>query len=523
MLRITLFIICISISVFPQISPGDLSRAHSKFEGMSNCTKCHVLGDKVTNQKCLDCHSEIKELVSSARGYHGSRDVRGKECVDCHSEHHGLNFKLIRFDQNSFDHNKTGYPLSGKHSEVKCADCHNANNISNPKMKQHKGTYLGLNSECSSCHSDAHNKTLGSKCSSCHSTEGFKPAKLFDHNTAAFRLRDAHTRVDCAKCHLSLASNTKEKVIFSVAKFSKCSDCHKDVHSGKFGDNCTECHNTVSFNAVATTKFDHNKTNFPLAGAHVTVKCSDCHGNSLTSKPKHTLCTDCHKDFHKGQFVREGKVRDCSGCHSIDAFTPSLFTIEAHNKSRFQLTGRHLSVPCFSCHRKGEEFQFTGIKSRCIDCHENIHRDEIRSEFLPDQKCESCHNTEGWHDVKFDHAVTKFPLVGKHSIPKCAECHTNKDINSGVRFLFSSVKNNCINCHSDIHFGQFGNVSQECLKCHNYESWKPVLFNHTATRFPLTGAHEKVDCSKCHITIETVKGKYKKFKMEDYRCVACHS
>ncbi len=33
--------------VYGQISPGDLSNAHKDLEGMSNCTKCHVLGDKV--------------------------------------------------------------------------------------------------------------------------------------------------------------------------------------------------------------------------------------------------------------------------------------------------------------------------------------------------------------------------------------------------------------------------------------------------------------------------------------------
>jgi len=51
-----LFLVFISQFVYGQISPGDLSNAHKDLEGMSNCTKCHALGEKVENNKCLDCH-----------------------------------------------------------------------------------------------------------------------------------------------------------------------------------------------------------------------------------------------------------------------------------------------------------------------------------------------------------------------------------------------------------------------------------------------------------------------------------
>jgi hypothetical protein len=43
---------------------------------MSNCTKCHELAN-VTNTKCMDCHSEIKKMVSH-KGYHSAGSVKGK-------------------------------------------------------------------------------------------------------------------------------------------------------------------------------------------------------------------------------------------------------------------------------------------------------------------------------------------------------------------------------------------------------------------------------------------------------------
>jgi hypothetical protein len=55
--RVTIYIIVMMLSVdnlSAQISPGDLSNPHSNLEGISNCTQCHVLGNKQTNEKCLD-------------------------------------------------------------------------------------------------------------------------------------------------------------------------------------------------------------------------------------------------------------------------------------------------------------------------------------------------------------------------------------------------------------------------------------------------------------------------------------
>ena len=43
--------VIISLPVYAQISPGDLAKVHSQLEGMTNCTKCHTLGDKVSNDK----------------------------------------------------------------------------------------------------------------------------------------------------------------------------------------------------------------------------------------------------------------------------------------------------------------------------------------------------------------------------------------------------------------------------------------------------------------------------------------
>ena len=95
-----------SLNSFCQLSPGKLSKSHSKLEGITNCTQCHLIGDKVSNQKCLTCHKDLNLQITKNKGFHSSPQNKNKECIECHSEHHGLNFEMVRFDKKTFNHNR---------------------------------------------------------------------------------------------------------------------------------------------------------------------------------------------------------------------------------------------------------------------------------------------------------------------------------------------------------------------------------------------------------------------------------
>ena len=123
---------------FAQLSPGELSKAHANLEGLSNCTKCHELGDQVRKEKCLSCHKEIKQLIKNNRGYHSSAEVKRRDCWKCHSEHNGRNFQVVKFDENKFDHSKTTFGLKGKHADIKCDECHNSKFISDKNISKEK-------------------------------------------------------------------------------------------------------------------------------------------------------------------------------------------------------------------------------------------------------------------------------------------------------------------------------------------------------------------------------------------------
>jgi hypothetical protein len=85
-----------------QLSPGELSDAHANLEGLTHCTACHTIGKTLSREKCLACHTDLRERVERGRGSHAR--YGGRTCVECHKEHHGRSFSIVHFDTEAFNH-----------------------------------------------------------------------------------------------------------------------------------------------------------------------------------------------------------------------------------------------------------------------------------------------------------------------------------------------------------------------------------------------------------------------------------
>lgn len=588
---------------YGQISPGDLSQAHADLEGMSKCTLCHDLGQKVSNTKCLDCHKEIQSLITQSSGYHANSTVVNKDCFECHSEHHGRKFDMVRFDEDNFNHALTGYELEAKHKVVDCRECHMPDNIHNTDIKKRKNTFLGLEQECISCHDDYHQNTLSNDCISCHNMEGFKPVANFDHNNTDYILKGEHTTVDCIECHKITTRNGEEFQEFSDLVFNDCVSCHEDPHNsqfkgeclqchtetsfstfigknnfnhnstgfplkgshnqvdcfschnqtsnpklvfqdnnnkdenncvachddfhdGKYGNECVKCHNERSFLALNNMDFfDHTVTDYPLEGKHLEVDCKQCHTERFSKAIDFTACSNCHDDFHMGEFKKEGFSPDCIECHSLqDGFDYSLYTLEKHQQTIFPLEGAHTATPCFACHISEDKWAFRNLGSECIDCHQNIHEDYISEKYYPDNKCTTCHINDAWSSVNFDHSITNWPLEGKHNEVACKDCHFKTSENTtAFTQSFKNLDNKCASCHQNIHDDAFAiNGETDCNRCHVTDSWFPKKFDHNTTAFPLEGRHAEIECKECHIaSIENGKS-ITKYKINKFECIDCH-
>ncbi len=522
---VVIFLVCQQST--GQISPGDLAAPHSHLEGISNCTKCHDIGRKVSEEKCLACHLEIKDKIGKKKGYHSSTDVKSKNCISCHSDHHGVKFEIVHFDKTKFDHNLAGYPLTGKHLEAECVDCHTGKFISGGKIRDKKFTYLGLDTKCLGCHEDVHKNTLSTDCASCHSTSAFKPASLFDHLNTKFPLVGKHREVECVECHKVDQKEGKKFQEFALAKFNQCSSCHEDVHKKSFGPNCSSCHVEQSFEEIKySAGFNHNVTDFSLKGKHWSIDCKACHKEGTKdlstafqeySGKNVENCTTCHEDVHGNKFGQ-----NCVQCHTEQSFqvarTPGEFN---HDLTAFQLEGKHREVDCKSCHKN--KLMDKLPHDKCMDCHSDYHRQQFVKAGVPTD-CSACHVVQGFNESTYSieqHQTASFPLRGAHLAVACLDCH-KKD----TTWNFKNLGVRCIDCHQDIHLGELNTkyyVQQECKNCHSEESWRAIEFNHDQTEFKLEGKHQQQKCNNCHRVANAVKGKNQiVFDLPSVACESCH-
>lgn len=126
--------------------------------------------------------------------------------------------------------------------------------------------------------------------------------------------------------------------------------------------------------------------------------------------------------------------------------------------------------------------------------------------------CSNCHVTSNWEQLnprKFNHNKTRFPLVGQHKTVECRICHPTLE--------FAKAKNQCIDCHMDMHEGTVGH---DCERCHNSKSW--IVTNvkqvHQQAGFALIGAHANADCNLCHKS-----GSMLRFNNIQTDCYSCHN
>ncbi len=525
-----------------QISPGPPSQAHQSLSGTTQCATCHQFGASTPTFKCLECHKEVAQRISAGHGYHawlGMKNANGKDCVHCHLEHNGTDFHLIRWEpsQKQFNHRQTGYALEGKHANLPCNQCHTPKNMIGSdrvliKYKDLTKSFFGLSRDCQSCHNDAHKGQLGNDCQRCHNVEDWKAAKQFDHSKTRYPLTGQHVQVACEKCHKPDTPGGPAR--YKDMKFALCIDCHSDPHRGSFKQRCQDCHTTAGWKRLTSGfNFDHSTTKYPLTGKHATVACAACHANGDFKKPLPVAdCMDCHKDDHNGQFAGRTKKGECSECHTVDGWKPSLFGVKEHATSKYPLEGRHVRVECAKCHIPAGKDTIYKVKfANCMDCHKDAHDGQFAAAPYRN-RCESCHTVQDFHRSLFTlakHHETKFALTGAHVAVPCNDCHKVGITRSKI-IPFHFTDQTCTACHADPHHGEFNErmarkradgTPAGCEACHNTRSWTEVSgFDHSRTKFPLIGAHRAVACGACHKPIPGTKET--QFKGTTQKCEECH-
>jgi nitrate/TMAO reductase-like tetraheme cytochrome c subunit len=233
-------------------------------------------------------------------------------------------------------------------------------------------------------------------------------------------------------------------------------DCHDDYHEGQFitpgyKTDCRDCHTVEGFTGSTYTLEKHNEGDFPLTGAHLATPCFACHlqKDKWSFRNIGETCIDCHTDVHEG-FLSEKYYpqKSCDRCHSTDQWAQVSFE---HQRTGFELSGKHVQIACTDCHKAGTELapsptvKFIGLKQECITCHKNIHGRQFELEGVID--CKRCHTYEAWKPGTFDHTTARFALDGAHKKVACKECHKAEVVEGRVTVQYRLERFECIDCH----------------------------------------------------------------------------
>lgn len=440
-------------------APADCYSCHKKDDKHkgkvgSACADCHVelnwkqirfdhdktrykLRNKHVEVQCKDCHANdrFKDTPMDCYSCHKKDDKHrgqeGTQCGDCHDDR--------SWKKTPFDHNKSRFPLMGKHAQVECKKCHLTPAFKDAPM------------DCYSCHKkdDKHKGAYGTKCDTCHAESDWKTI-TFDHELhTKYPLRGLHMTAKCESCHKGNLYQDKTP--------ADCYACHKkdDKHKGRFSEQCQRCHTERGWTIPL---FDHDRdTTYRLKGYHRRTKCDGCHTGVLYKDKTPTDCYACHRkdDVHRSNFGEQ-----CATCHGEDRWKTIAFNHDRDTK--YPLLGRHRTVTCESCH--------TGIlykdktPTACYSCHkqDDVHRRKLGTE------CQDCHSLRDWKLWDFDHDTrTRFKLDGGHKGLGCEVCHHER-MEKKVR-----ASSACVACHKkdDKHEGTFG---PQCDRCHDTTVWKTM-------------------------------------------------
>ncbi|MEQ1669781.1 MAG: cytochrome c3 family protein [Hyphomicrobium sp.] len=380
----------------------------------------------------MDCHKDIAEDIKTKTRFHGkSVAASSSECRHCHTDHKGRKADIVLLDPSTFDHSQTSFALAGRHTGVACSSCHAGGK-----------KFRTAPTACVACHrkDDVHGGKLRETCADCHNDKGWKSTTAFDHSKTNFALTGGHKSVECARCHAgerykgvptACAECHRERDVHNGARGQKCDGCHTtktwaeakfdhdvdtkfpllgkhtaalceschkqppkqvkperacntchkkdDVHKGKLGPECQNCHNESGFKIGVL--FDHDKSRFILRGKHQSAKCGDCHKTKLY-KDTTSACIECHrkKDEHEGRLGA-----GCGSCHGAEKWKGATFD---HGKTRFALTGRHAQTGCYNCHKQ-KHVQRASLATGCYGCH----RSQDKHRGLFGRNCGSCHTT----------------------------------------------------------------------------------------------------------------------------------
>ena len=469
--------------------------------------------------------------------------------------------------KSDFNHQSTGFPLTGAHAQQECQTCHV------------RGIFKGTPKQCEQCHTQGSRLGNTAKpadhvqttqgCAQCHgSTTTWKGARFSHadvrpgscatcHGVSATGKPANHisTNAACDACHRTTAwipatSGALPSGHRPIVAGTACSTCHVGGTSNFTHPNvatgCASCHNGVYARAKTSTA-THN-----FAGTNT---CETCHRSTASftgATFSHTFvtpgqCANCHNGSNppavgKPQTGHVTTTASCDSCHRTTAWIPATSTV-LPNGHRPIVAG----TACSTCHIGGASaFTHPSVATGCASCHNGTYARAKTSNathnFAGTNTCETCHrSTASFTGATFSHTFvapgqcanchngSNPPAVGKPqtghvaTTASCDTCHrTTAWIPATFNHSGAGIAGNCISCHNgSTATGKSAKpnhivTSAQCDVCHRTTAWVPATFNHSSV--PTAGV-----CDTCHNgSSATGKSAKTNHVVTSAQCDSCH-
>lgn len=241
-------------------------------------------------------------------------------CAACHVTGSWANVR--------FNHERTGFTLTGRHVRTSCKACHVSG-------------FTPLPRSCGACHRDVHGGDLGTRCESCHDTTNWRSRFDADaHRRTNFPLLGAHAALPCVECHAEARERRFSRAVVD------CQACHQTdalrasttvtpVNHAALGLDqrpCRQCHSPLSFRPALFPSHDQC---FPISSGPHAVGCLNCHTSLGGAAARRCGTGTAH----------------CTGCHTNDG-TPGVEIAQTDRQ-----------------HSEGKVAGYAFADRRCVECH----------------------------------------------------------------------------------------------------------------------------------------------------------
>jgi hypothetical protein len=160
------------------------------------------------------------------------------QCETCHA------IDAPKFALKGFSHERTTFPLKGKHAPLACESCHKVESRRFPAGTGATRHLTGIGTTCVTCHQDKHVGQFAPGCETCHTVETFKVSKYTHVRQRALSdfFRGPHLPATCAACHKPAPTKGVAAAPVLYKTSTSCTSCHQDKHRGALGPRCETCH-----------------------------------------------------------------------------------------------------------------------------------------------------------------------------------------------------------------------------------------------------------------------------------------